>query len=133
MEATVASILMTTPLRRPREGWVPMPITSMPSGVTSPTMQQIFVVPMSSPTMISGVGQLEERALVVENVERAAFLDERGGLVLDDGAGDGVGHAPLEMRSQHPRLRFDRARSTREIDAEDVLAQRQSAALEQLR
>ena len=30
-----------------------MPITSMPSGVTSPTMRQIFVVPMSSPTMIS--------------------------------------------------------------------------------
>src|SRR5438067_6869935 len=53
MEETVASMLITTPLRRPREGWVPMPITSMPSGVTSPTMQQIFVVPMSSPTISS--------------------------------------------------------------------------------
>src|SRR3954462_6995269 len=46
-------MLITTPLRRPREGWVPIPMTLMPSGVTSPTMQQIFVVPMSSPTTIS--------------------------------------------------------------------------------
>ena len=53
MEETVASMLITTPLRSPRDGWVPMPITSMPSGETSPTMQQIFVVPMSSPTTIS--------------------------------------------------------------------------------
>src|SRR3954466_8132573 len=52
MEETVASMLMTTPLRSPPEGWVPMPMTSIPSGVTSPTMQQIFVVPMSSPTMM---------------------------------------------------------------------------------
>ena len=53
MEATVASMLITTPLRSPREGCVPMPITSMPSAVSSPTMQQILVVPMSSPTTIS--------------------------------------------------------------------------------
>src|SRR5260370_31425735 len=53
MEDTVASMVMTTPLRNPREGCVPIPITSMPSGVISPTMQQIFVVPMSSPTTIS--------------------------------------------------------------------------------
>src|SRR5712692_5477709 len=53
MEDTVASMLITTPLRRPREGCVPMPMTSIPSGPTSPTMQQIFVVPMSSPTTSS--------------------------------------------------------------------------------
>src|ERR1700694_2905333 len=44
---------MTTPLRKPRDGCVPMPMMSIPSGVTSPTMQQIFVVPMSRPTIIS--------------------------------------------------------------------------------
>ncbi len=53
IDATVASMLITTPLRSPREGWVPIPITSIPSAVTSPTMQQILVVPMSSPTTIS--------------------------------------------------------------------------------
>src|SRR5439155_24453866 len=53
IEATVASMLITTPLRNPRDGCVPMPITSMPVGVISPTMQQILVVPMSRPTTIS--------------------------------------------------------------------------------
>src|SRR6266478_5175968 len=52
-EATVASMLMTTPLRSPRDGCVPMPTTSIPSGVSSPTMQQILVVPMSRPTIRS--------------------------------------------------------------------------------
>src|SRR5438067_125712 len=46
-------MLITTPLRNPRDGCVPMPITSMPVGVISPTMQQILVVPMSRPTTIS--------------------------------------------------------------------------------
>src|SRR5438132_3380370 len=46
-------MLITTPLRNPRDGCVPMPITSMPEGVISPTMQQILVVPMSRPTTIS--------------------------------------------------------------------------------
>src|SRR5437763_5501567 len=46
-------MLITTPLRNPRDGCVPMPITSMPVGVISPTMQHIFVVPMSRPTTIS--------------------------------------------------------------------------------
>src|SRR5712671_4801382 len=53
MEETVASMLITTPLRSPRERCVPTPMTSIPSGPTSPTMQQIFVVPMSSPTISS--------------------------------------------------------------------------------
>ncbi|EKD50630.1 MAG: hypothetical protein ACD_62C00475G0004 [uncultured bacterium] len=51
MESMVASMLTMTPLRKPREGWEPIPMTSIPSCVTSPTMAQIFVVPMSSPTI----------------------------------------------------------------------------------
>jgi len=42
MDATVLSMLMTTPLRRPLDGLVPMPTMSMPSSVTLPTMAQIF-------------------------------------------------------------------------------------------
>src|SRR5689334_1391263 len=43
----------TTPLRRPREGLEPTPIMlSVPSSVTSDTMAQILVVPMSNPTRI---------------------------------------------------------------------------------
>ena len=53
MESTVASMSTTTPLRRPREGWVPMPTTSIPFSVRSATITQIFVVPMSSPTIRS--------------------------------------------------------------------------------
>src|SRR5215831_6024028 len=51
MDSTVLSIFTTMPFLRPREGWVPMPITSItPSLLTSPTMAQILVVPMSRPT-----------------------------------------------------------------------------------
>src|SRR5690349_17735921 len=54
IELTVDSMLITTPLRSPLEGCVPMPTMSIwPAGVTSPTMAQILVVPMSSPTMSS--------------------------------------------------------------------------------
>src|SRR5829696_6755287 len=53
IEATVASMLTTTPFRSPFEGCVPIPMMSMPSSVTSPTMAQIFVVPMSRPTRMS--------------------------------------------------------------------------------
>ena len=53
IEATVASMLTTTPLRSPFDGCVPMPMMSMPSSVTSPTMAQILVVPMSRPTRMS--------------------------------------------------------------------------------
>src|ERR1043165_621014 len=43
----------TTPLRRPLEGLEPTPmIFSMPSSVTSDTIAQIFVVPISNPTRI---------------------------------------------------------------------------------
>src|SRR5215472_1848022 len=51
MDSTVLSIFTTMPFLRPRDGWVPIPITSItPSRLTSPTMAQIFVVPMSRPT-----------------------------------------------------------------------------------
>src|SRR5690242_20675934 len=53
IEATVASMLTTTPLRSPFDGCEPIPMMSMPSSVTSPTMAQIFVVPMSRPTRMS--------------------------------------------------------------------------------
>src|SRR6185436_9515911 len=53
MEPTVLSMLTTTPLRRPLLGCVPMPMMSMPSSEISPTMAQIFVVPISRPTTIS--------------------------------------------------------------------------------
>src|SRR5512138_1759004 len=55
IEATVASMLTTTPLRSPFDGCEPTPMMSMPSSVTSPTMAQIFVVPMSRPTRMSPV------------------------------------------------------------------------------
>src|SRR6056297_2059621 len=51
MALTVPSILITTPLRRPREGLVPIPTISSPSSVMAPTIAQILVVPISSPTI----------------------------------------------------------------------------------
>jgi hypothetical protein len=42
IDATVASMLITTPRRSPFEGALPMPMMSTPSSVTSPTMQAIF-------------------------------------------------------------------------------------------
>ena len=51
MALTVASMLTTTPRRRPRDGLVPMPmISSSPSSLISATMQTILEVPMSRPT-----------------------------------------------------------------------------------
>src|SRR5215510_13116879 len=50
MELTVLSILTTTPLRNPCEGWDPMPIISTPRSVISPTTAQTFELPMSKPT-----------------------------------------------------------------------------------
>src|ERR1700689_2156679 len=47
-------MLTTTPFLRPREGWLPMPMTSMaPSAVISPTSASTLEVPMSRPTMTS--------------------------------------------------------------------------------
>jgi len=52
MDSTVASRLMTTPLRRPFDSAWPMPMTSSrPSSVISATIAQILWVPMSRPTM----------------------------------------------------------------------------------
>src|SRR5690349_14228479 len=52
IDCTVDSMLTTTPFLRPREGWEPMPSTSMdPSRPTSPTKATTLEVPMSSPTM----------------------------------------------------------------------------------
>src|SRR5450631_1544600 len=53
IEATVESMLTMTPFFRPRDGWVPTPMMSRPSGPISPTTQAILVVPMSRPTMMS--------------------------------------------------------------------------------
>ena len=52
MESTVASMLTTTPLRSPRDGLWPRPMTSTtPLPFFSATMAQTFVVPMSRPTI----------------------------------------------------------------------------------
>src|SRR4051812_30058501 len=53
IERTVHSMLLTTPLRRPRHGTLPTPKIVMPSASTSPTTAVTFVVPRSSPTTIS--------------------------------------------------------------------------------
>src|SRR6187431_3320843 len=46
-------MLLTTPLRNPRQGTLPTPRMVMPSASTSPTTAETFVVPRSSPTTIS--------------------------------------------------------------------------------
>src|ERR1700690_1055059 len=47
-------MLTTTPFFRPREGWLPSPISSIaPSAVISPTSASTFEVPISSPTITS--------------------------------------------------------------------------------
>src|SRR5512141_3233307 len=56
IERTVHSMLLTTPLRRPRQGTFPTPRMVMPSLSTSPTTALTLVVPRSSPTMISEGG-----------------------------------------------------------------------------
>src|ERR1039457_4935989 len=54
IDCTVDSMFTTTPFFRPREGWLPKPITSIePSAVISPTSATTLEVPMSSPTMTS--------------------------------------------------------------------------------
>src|SRR4029078_11292682 len=53
IDSTVLSISTTTPLRRPRDEREQTPIMLRPpSSVTSDTMAQIFVVPISNPTRI---------------------------------------------------------------------------------
>src|SRR5690349_20443223 len=50
IDCTVDSMLTTTPFSRPREGCVPIPITSIElSGATSPTSADTFEVPTSRP------------------------------------------------------------------------------------
>jgi hypothetical protein len=51
IESTVESMSITTPFRRPRDGWVPIPAMSIRSPFCSATTAQIFVVPMSRPTI----------------------------------------------------------------------------------
>src|ERR1700727_1092160 len=54
MDCTVDSMFTTTPFLRPREGWLPMPMTSMaPSAVISPTSASTLEVPISRPTTMS--------------------------------------------------------------------------------
>ena len=53
IESTVLSMFTTMPLRSPREGLVPTPMTwASPSPRTSVTIARVLVVPMSRPTMI---------------------------------------------------------------------------------
>jgi len=53
MEPTVFSILMTTPLRSPCDGWVPRPMIATPWSVISPITAATFEVPISKPaTMV---------------------------------------------------------------------------------
>ncbi len=52
MDETVLSILITTPLRKPRDGVEPIPMISISPSTCSPTMAQILVVPISRPTNI---------------------------------------------------------------------------------
>src|SRR5580765_1510115 len=77
IDATVESMLTMTPFFRPRDGWVPTPMMSRPSGPTSPTTAAILVVPMSSPTTMSddllGIGSLHLRR-VFEDAKFFAFL-----------------------------------------------------------
>src|SRR5690606_8453503 len=52
IDCTVESMSTTTPRRKPRDSWLPMPITSIGSpGAYSPTSAVIFEVPMSRPTI----------------------------------------------------------------------------------
>src|SRR5688572_10474692 len=88
IDATVESMLTITPFFRPREGWVPTPMISRPSGPISPTTHAILVVPMSSPTMMSedllGMGATHLRR-VYRTAEIFYFLTPgwHGGPYLD--------------------------------------------------
>ena len=56
MDATVCSMLLTTPLRRPLAGTMPLPMTLMaPSRVTSPTSTTTLLVPTSSATRTASI------------------------------------------------------------------------------
>ena len=56
MPSTVASMLATTPFRRPRAACWPMPITSTPVGVSSAMTAHTLVVPTSRPVIVRGFG-----------------------------------------------------------------------------
>src|SRR5690606_14178309 len=75
--AMVRSRLTTTPLRRPSEGTVPSPMmSSTPSEATSPITVQIFVVPMSRPTMIRSSLMRLAHSPGVDRDAAAAVADE---------------------------------------------------------
>src|SRR5690349_21818399 len=62
MDCTVDSILTTTPFFSPIEGCEPIPIMStLPSGVISPTIATTLEVPISRPTIkfLSGLLDIE--------------------------------------------------------------------------
>src|SRR5512146_204557 len=108
IEATVASMLTTTPLRSPFEGCVPMPMMSMPSSVTSPTMAQILVVPMSRPTRMSPLfamftsGRVARRAPPTGALSGALHHHRLPGGPAPRRA------RPATTRSRHRRGRLDR-------------------------
>src|SRR5688572_30113271 len=71
-------MLMTAPFRSPSDGCVPMPTMSTPpDSLGSPTMAQIFVVPISRPTISSPVPGIslsyfgDQRLWVVGGLGRA--------------------------------------------------------------
>src|SRR5207244_2332027 len=121
-------MLITTPLRNPRDGCVPMPITSMPVGVISPTMQQILVVPMSRPTTISpffcDMGWLplvREGCGGLVGTRRIVELDPRGHLATP-GQRRALGPTPFLVEDVH-RL-FAELRQRRRMVLFDVDHQR---------
>src|SRR5262245_60899972 len=64
IESVVASMSTTTPRRSPRDGWDPIPITSIESPLRSATTAQILVVPTSSPTISSSLRAIRVPPLV---------------------------------------------------------------------
>src|SRR3984885_13360809 len=73
IDCTVDSIFTPTPFFRPREGWLPRPITSIePSAVISPTSATTFEVPISSPTItfLSAFLTIAARLVVRRRPER---------------------------------------------------------------
>src|SRR5215470_1955687 len=77
----------TTPLRRPRDGCVPIPITSIESPAGSATTAQILVVPTSRPTISSSCfAMLIPRCsleIAQHRIAPETQIDHLGALALD--------------------------------------------------
>src|SRR5262245_17503278 len=77
----------TTPLRSPRDGCVPIPITSIESPAGSATTAQILVVPTSRPTISSScLAILTPRSsleIAQHRIAAETQIDFAGALALD--------------------------------------------------